>query len=128
MKLIHVALGVVAAGVLPSAAADEPAAPKPYTITVSSDVSPAFKPELRYPSHAGLQGLGGACEVKFAISTEGKADAVRVGACTSDVFRRSAKKAVEEMSFAPRSAPLDNAQMRIQWAMDEPTVATASLR
>jgi TonB family protein len=128
MKLIHVALGVVAASVLPSAAADEPVAPKPFTITVSSDLSPVSKPELRYPSHAGLQGLQGSCDVKFTVNTDGKADAVRVGACTSDAFRRAAKKAVEDMSFAPRSAPLDNARMRIQWAMNEPSVATASLR
>jgi TonB family protein len=128
MKLIHVALGIVAASVMPSAAADEPSAPKPYTITVSSDLSPAFKPELRYPAQAGMQGLGGACDVSFAVSTEGKADAIRIGACTSDVFRRAAKKAVEDMSFAPRLAPLSDARMRIQWTLNEPQVATASLR
>lgn len=128
MKLIHVALGVVAASVLPSAAADEPVAPKPFTITVSSDVSPAFQPELRYPMAAGAQSLEGSCDVKFTVSTEGKADAVRVGACTSDVFRRAAKKAVEDMSFAPRSTPLNDARMRISWAMAAPAVTTASLR
>jgi TonB family protein len=127
MKLIHLALGVAAASVLPSAAADEPVSPKPFTLTLTSDLSPASKPDLRYPSHAGMQGLGGACDMSFTVSTEGKADAIRVSACTSDVFRRAAKKAVEDMSFAPRSTPLDNARMRIQWTLNESQVSTASL-
>ena len=127
MKLICVALGALAASALPTATADEPVAPKPYTITVTSDLSPASKPELRYPAYAGMQGLGGACDVSFVVSVEGKADAIRVGACTSDVFRRAAKKAVEDMSFAPRSTPIENARMRIQWTLNESQVSTASL-
>lgn len=126
MKLIHAILGVGAASLLPSALAQEPGA-QPYVISVASDAAPISHAEYRYPSYAGVRGLEGACEVSFAISTAGKADAIRVGACTSDVFRRAAKSTVEGMTFAPRSAVTADATATIRWRMPDPQVRTASL-
>jgi hypothetical protein len=74
-----------------------------------------------------VRGLEGACEVSFAISAAGSADAIRVGACTSDVFRRAAKSTVEGMKFAPRAAVTENATATIRWRMPDPQVRTASL-
>jgi outer membrane biosynthesis protein TonB len=126
MKLIHAILGVVAASLLPTALAQEPGG-KPYVISVASDAQPIAHAEYRYPSYAGVRGLEGACEVSFAISTAGKADAIRVGACTSDVFRRAAKSTVEGMSFAPRTSVTEGATATVRWRMPDPQVRTASL-
>lgn len=126
MKLIHAILGVGAASLLPTALAQEPAG-KPFLITVSSDASPVSHAEYRYPVYAGVRGLEGACEVSFAISTAGKADAIRVGDCTSDVFRRAAKSTVEGMTFAPRASVTESATATIRWMMPEPQLRTASV-
>lgn len=128
MKLIHVALGVVAASLLPTASADEPAKPKPFIISFSSDVMPVSHGIATYPTYAGARDLTGMCEVTFAVNTSGKADAIRVGACTSEGLRRSAKKTVETMTFAPRAAPLDHVSMQIRWAIyNDAPVKTASI-
>ena len=126
MKLIHAILGVGAASLLPAALAQEPAA-KPFLITISSDAKPISHAEYRYPSYAGSRDLEGACEVTFAISTAGKADAIRVGACTSDAFRRAAKSTVEGMTFEMRTAVTEGATATIRWRMPDPQVRTASL-
>jgi hypothetical protein len=67
--------------------------------------------------------------VTFAISTAGKADAIRVGACTSDVFRGAAKKTIEGMSFSPRASVTTGATATVRWAIQssDPRVKTASL-
>ena len=126
MKLIHAILGVGAASLLPTALAQEPGG-QPYTISVASDAQPIAHAEYRYPNYAGVRGLEGACEVSFVISKAGKADAIRVGACTSDVFRRAAKSTVEGMTFAPRAAATTGATATIRWRMPEPQLRTASL-
>lgn len=130
MKLIHAILVAGAASLLPSALADEPASKeaRSYAITISSEVSPLAEPDLRYPYMAGSKGIEGSCDVTFAISPQGKADAIRVGACSSDVFRRSAKATVEQMRFAPRAAAQDGVAMKINWAFDEARMQTASIR
>lgn len=84
--------------------------------------------DLRYPAQAGMQGLEGSCDVKFAVSPTGEPDAIRVGACSSEVFRRAAKTTVEQMRFAPRATTLDGAQMKIKWAFEQPQLQTASLQ
>jgi outer membrane biosynthesis protein TonB len=124
--LVHAILGVGAASLLPTALAQEPAA-KPFLITVSSDAKPISHAEYRYPSYAGARDLEGACEVTFAITTAGKTDAIRVGACTSDAFRRSAKSTVEGMTFAKRAAVTTDATATIRWRLPDPQVRTASL-
>jgi TonB family protein len=129
MKLIHAILGVGAASLLPSALAQEPASKEArgYAITINSEVRPVAEPELRYPAHAGVRGLEGSCDVTFAISPAGEPDAIRVGACSSEAFRRSAKSTVQQMRFAPRATALSGASMKINWAFEDPTVQTASL-
>jgi TonB family protein len=118
----------VAASLLPTASADEPAKAKPFIISFSSDVTPVSHNIATYPAYAGVRDLEGRCEVKFAVTTTGKPDAIRVGACTSDAFRRVAKKTVEGMTFEPRTATLDNVSMRIRWAIYSDTpVKTASI-
>src|SRR5262249_29604556 len=131
MKLIHAILGFGAASLLPTALAPmalaQEAAGKPFLITVSSDATPVSHAEYRYPAYAGVRGLEGACEVSFAISTAGKADAIRVGACTSEAFRRAAKSTVEGMTFAPRASATEGATATIRWMMPEPQIRTASV-
>ncbi len=126
MKLIHALL--VAAGtasLAPTALADQLG--KPFTITVASAVTPVSHAEFSYPFNAGTRGLEGSCDVSFVISTAGKADAIRIAACTSDMFRASAKKIVEAMTFAPRAAA-EGASARINWSMNPATaMRTASL-
>jgi outer membrane biosynthesis protein TonB len=117
MKLIHAIL-VGAASLLPAALAQTPSeGAKPFVITVNSDASPISHVEYRYPSYAGVRGIEGACDVTFVISTAGKADAIRVGACTSDVFRGAAKKTVEGMSFSPRATVTDGAKATVRWTI-----------
>ena len=126
MKLIHAILGVGAASLLPTALAQQPAG-QPYVISVASDAKPISHTEYRYPSYAGVRGLEGACEVTFAISTACEADAIRVGACTSETFRRAAKSTVEGMTFAPRAAVTEGATATIRWRMPDPQLRTASI-
>ena len=129
MKLIHTIL-VGAASLLPTALAQTPSEDaKPFVITVNSDASPISHVEYRYPSYAGIRGLEGACDVTFAISTAGKADAIRVGACTSDVFRGAAKKTVEGMTFSPRAAVTADAKATVRWTIqsNDARMKTASL-
>lgn len=130
MKLIHVILGVGAASLLPSALAQEPVSKEArgYAITIHSEVKPVAEPDLRYPAYAGSRSLEGSCDVSFAISTAGEPDAIRVGACSSEAFRRSAKSTVEQMRFAPRTTALPNASMQISWAFEDAVVLTASLQ
>jgi TonB family protein len=130
MKLIHAILGAGAASLLPTALAQEPASQeaRPFAISISSEVRPVAELDLRYPAQAGMQGLEGSCDVTFAVSPAGEADAIRVGFCTSEVFRRAAKSTVEQMRFAPRTTTLDGAQMRIKWAFEQPQLQTASLQ
>lgn len=129
MKLIHAILGVGAASLLPTALAQEPVSKEArgYAITINSEVRPVAEPDLRYPAYAGSRALEGSCDVTFAISTAGQPDAIRVGACSSEAFRRSAKTTVQQMRFAPRTAVLANASMQISWAFEDATVQTASL-
>jgi len=129
MKMIHAILGVGAASLLPSALAQEPVSKEArgYAITIQSEVKPVAEPALRYPAYAGSRALEGSCEVTFAISTAGEADAIRVGACSSEAFRRSAKASVEQMRFAPRTAALARASMQISWTFEDLAVQTASL-
>jgi outer membrane biosynthesis protein TonB len=126
MKLIHAILSAGAASLLPTALAQEPAA-KPFAITFQSDATPIAHAEYRYTAWAGARGLQGSCEVSFAISTAGKADAIRVGSCSSDVFRRAAKTTVEGMTFAPRSVAKDGVSATISWSMTSGEMRTASL-
>jgi TonB family protein len=128
MKLIHIAFGLVAASLLPTASADEPASKgKPFTISFASSVTPVNAVAVRYPSYAGVSGQEGACDVSFVISPAGEPDAIRVGACTSEKFRRSAKEAVKSMTFAPKAQT--DVHMKIRWAMDPAATSlkTASL-
>lgn len=130
MKLIHAILGIGAASLLPTALAQQPASKevRPYIITIASDVKPIAKDDLRYPYLAGSKNIEGACQVTFTISTAGEADAVRVGACTSEIFRAAAKANVERMTFAPRSTAMDNVRMNISWSFDHTAnIHTASL-
>ena len=129
MKMIHAILGVGAASLLPSALAQEPASKEArgYAITIHSEVKPVAEPELRYPAYAGLRSLEGSCDVSFSVSTAGEPDAVSVSACSSEVFRRSAKSTVEQMRFAPRTTALSKASMQISWAFEDAVVQTASL-
>lgn len=129
MKLIHAILGVGAASLLPTALAQEPASKEArgYAITIHSEVKPVADPDLRYPAYAGARSLEGSCDVRFAVSTAGEPDAIRVLACSSEAFRRSAKSTVEQMRFAPRATPLGSASMKIDWAFEDATVQTASL-
>jgi TonB family protein len=128
MKLIHAILGLSVASLLPTAVAQEPASKeaRPYRITIASDVKPVVSENVRYPYMAGSRNLEGACDVSFAISRAGRADAIRVEACTSDMFREAAKKNVERMAFAPRASATDNVRMNIAWEFDT-DVRTASL-
>jgi outer membrane biosynthesis protein TonB len=126
MKLIHAILGVGAASLLPAAFAQEPAG-KPFVITFLSDATPVAHADYRYPTRAGVRGLEGACDVSFAISAAGKPDAIRVGTCTSDVFRRAAKTTVEGMRFASRASVLNGVSATIRWSMPSEAVRTASL-
>lgn len=129
MKLIHAILGAGAASLLPSALADEPASKEArnYAITIASEVKPLAEPDLRYPAWAGARDIQGSCDVTFTISTAGKPDAVRVGACTAEVLRRSAKATTEKMRFAPRATASEGASMRITWTLENPALQTASL-
>ena len=128
MKLIHAILGVEAASLLPFALAQTPADATPFVITVSSDAAPISHAEYRYPTYAGVRGLEGACNVTFVISTAGQADAIRVGDCTSEVFRRAAKSTVEGMSFSPRASATAGATATIRWTMpSDLRMRTASL-
>jgi TonB family protein len=130
MKMIHAILGVGAASLLPSALAQEPASKEArgYAITIQSEVKPVAEPELRYPAYAGVRSLEGSCDVTFAVSTAGEPDAIRVVACSSEAFRRSAKTTVEQMRFAPRTTALATASMQISWAFEDAAVLTASLQ
>lgn len=112
-----------------AAHADEPAQARPFVITVKADAAPLSHPEFRYPSYAGVRGLEGACEVSFVVDTAGRTDGIRVAACTSDVFRAAAKKAVAGMMFATRQAPTENVRATIRWSIDDnaPRLSTASL-
>jgi len=129
MKLIHIVLAASVAGVMPVAMADERAQPKPFTIAISSEVAPLSYGDARYPSYAGARNIEGSCAVVFSISMSGKADAIRVGECSSEAFRASAKSAVEAMQFGARSSVIDRVQMKIRWSLNEPAeIHTASLR
>lgn len=129
MKLIHVVLAASVAGVMPVAEADERAQPKPFAISISSEVTPVSYGEIRYPSYAGARGLEGSCDVSFAIGVSGIPDAIRVGECSSDAFRTGAKTAVEAMRFGPRASVIDRVQMKIRWSLNEQVqLLTASLR
>ena len=128
MKLIHIAFGVVAASLLPTAAADEPAAKgKPFTVSFASDVAPVSQAELRYPAYAGARELSGACDVTFDISAAGAAQAVDVSGCSAHIFHSAAKRTVKAMTFAPKAQT--GVRMKIRWTMDEsaPAMKTASL-
>lgn len=128
MKLILAIVGLSVASLLPTAVAQEPASKeaRPYRITIASDVKPVSSEDVRYPYMAGSKNLEGACDVTFAISASGRADAIRVEDCTSDMFRSAAKANVERMAFAPRASAQDNVRMNIAWAFDT-DVRTASL-
>jgi outer membrane biosynthesis protein TonB len=126
MKLIHVAFGLVAASLLPTATADEPALKgKPFTISFASSVAPVAH-TVRYPSYAGVRNLAGSCDVTFDISAKGEAKAIDVSACSAHIFHSAAKNAVRDMTFAPRAQ--SGVKMKISWKMDEAaTLKTASL-
>ncbi len=128
MKLLHtVAVAAVAASVLPTALADE-RAPKPFAISFSSDIQPVAHTDFRYPGLAGSKNLSGSCDVSFAISVAGEPDAIRVGACSSEVFRMAAKSTVKGMMFAPRTSAVDNVKMEIRWSLGAAALLhTASL-
>lgn len=128
MKLLHVMIAVGVASVLPAASADERAEPKPFAIAFSSDIKPVAHADFRYPSLAGSRDLSGRCDVSFTISVAGEPDAIRIGNCSSDVFRMAAKSTVEGMTFAPRVAAIDNVRMQIRWTIgDQSLMRTASL-
>ena len=126
MKLIHIAFGLVAASLLPTASADEPAAKgKPFTISFASDVAPVSHNEFRYPSYAGVRNLAGSCDVSFDISAKGVAEAIDVSACSAHIFHSAAKNVVKDMTFAPKAQ--SGVKMKINWKMDDAAVKTASL-
>lgn len=128
MKLILTLVTAGVASVLPTALADERApAPKPFTITYQSEITPISHGVARYPVYAATRNLSGSCDVSFAISKAGEPDAIRVSVCSSDAFRLSAKTAVEAMKFAPRAKVVNDVRMRIGWSFDKPAVQTASL-
>ena len=135
MKLKHTIVALGCASLAPLALAQlahaQEVAPEavPFTISLKSEVAPLEAPALHYPIYAGSRGLSGECEVAFAISTEGVADAVRVLACSSDAFRWHAKTTVEAMTFPAREAARDNVRMTISWDIeaDRASVQTASL-
>lgn len=122
MKLLHAMFALGVASVLPSASADERAEPKPFAIAFNSEIRPVAHAELRYPSLAGARDLSGSCSVSFAISKAGEPDAIRVGECSSEVFRQAAKSTVEGMTFAPRAEGIDNVKVDIRWTLGEPGV------
>lgn len=128
MKLLHVMIAAGVASVLPSAWADERAEPKPFTIAFSSDIKPIAHADFRYPSMAGARELSGSCDASFTVSVSGEPDAIRIGECSSDIFRKAAKSTVEGMTFAPRAVAADNVKMQIRWSMGaEVPMRTASL-
>lgn len=130
MKLLHLMVAAAVTSVLPAAWADERARePIPFAIAFSSDIDPVAHADFRYPILAGSRNLSGSCAVSFAISVNGEPDAIRVGACSSDVFRLAAKSTVKAMTFAPRVTAIDNVMMEIRWTIGEQALLrTASLK
>ena len=126
MKLIHVAFGLVAASLLPTASADEPLKGKPFTISFASDVAPVAHADFRYPSYAGVRDLAGSCDVTFDISAAGQAEAIDVSACSAHIFHSAAKNVVKDMTFAPKARSA--VKMKINWKMDsDAALKTAGL-
>jgi outer membrane biosynthesis protein TonB len=126
MKLIHIAFGLVAASLLPTASADEPASKgKPFSISFASDVAPVSHTDFRYPSYAGVRDLAGSCDVSFDISAKGAAEAIDVSSCSAHIFHSAAKNVVKDMTFAPKAR--SGVKMKINWKMDEAAIKTASL-
>ena len=129
MKQIHAILAIGIVALLPAAHGDQPARnAKPFAISFSADVKPVYQPDVRYPSYAAARDIDGSCDVTFAINPAGRADAIRVGACSSDVFRGAAKSAVEAMVFPTRANTIGNVRVQIRWAINRPSpLRTASL-
>ncbi|HEV7689219.1 MAG TPA: energy transducer TonB [Hyphomonadaceae bacterium] len=126
MKLIHIAFGLVAASLLPTATADEPASKgKPFSISFASDVAPVSHTDFRYPSYAGVRDLAGSCDVTFDISAKGAAEAIDVSACSAHIFHSAAKNVVKDMTFAAKAQ--SGVKMKINWKMNEAAIKTASL-
>lgn len=133
MKLIHKLIFVGAASVMPSALAFTASAGEPvdttpiaYSIALNSSVTPMDNSGLRYPAAAAIRGQSGFCDVSFDVAATGETTNVDVQACTSDAFRREAKRIASGLRY---SKPADDVSLRIRWNI-EPTAAmtTASLR
>lgn len=134
MKLIHTALVVVAASLLPSAAALEPQSEtassegRAYTIAVRADLTPVNHGAMTYPTRAASLGQDGRCDVRFDVNADGGVSDVQVLACTSEDFAREASRVAAGLSF-PAGQSLDNARLQINWKIEGASagLTTASL-
>lgn len=133
MKLIHKLIFVGAASVMPTALASTAFAGEPidttpiaYSIALNSSVKPMDNGGLRYPAAAAVRGQSGFCDVRLDVAPTGETANVEVLACTSDAFRREARRIASGLRYG-KSA--DDVSLRIRWNI-EPTAAitTASLR
>jgi TonB family protein len=99
---------------------------RPYAITFKSEVAPILHPDYAYPRVAGNRGVEGQCDVEFVVSAAGKADAIRVQACSSDLFRDAAKRAVEQTPFQATGSAREGVRATIHWKLGAPTMMQAS--
>ncbi len=119
MKQLAACTVLLLAVATPSALAeDSKAAPSPFRIVINSDVTPVSHGEYRYPFTAARRGLDGTCEVEFVISQAGRADAIRIRSCSSDMFRGAAKQVIESMAFGASPAAKPNVTANIRWDID----------
>ncbi len=115
MKHIAALSLVFAAFSVPSFA-QEPDA-RAYQIRVNADLAPTASTQLSYPYRAASRGLPGSCEVSFVIDAAGHAEGIEVQACTSSLFRASAREVVSGLRFAPGDAAKPAIKARIDWSM-----------
>jgi outer membrane biosynthesis protein TonB len=128
MKLIHVAIGMLAASFAPSAGAQTfapssrvefpfaSAAAVDYAVTVETAGALAAPPGIAYPYAAASRGLAGDCELRVTTDAAGavtQADLVR---CSRQEFAREAKRAALAMRY-PAGAAMAEAPLTLSWRM-----------
>jgi TonB family protein len=93
---------------------------RPFAITFVSDIAPLAQPDYAYPRLAGNRGVDGQCEVEFVVSGAGKADAIRIKSCSSELFQGAAKRVLEQTAFKATGKVREGVRATIHWKLGAP--------
>lgn len=95
----------------------------PVNYIPDQNAQPIIRIEPDYPLPALTRGLEGTCDLRFDVSAQGSPYNIDVMNCSSPVFERNSRRAVEDWKYRPKTlqgqaVPMHGVETRLRYQME----------